>query len=38
MDHYIVGLNNFSEEIRYRDVLVFINVVCCFCVIMAFMI
>ena len=38
MDRYIAGLNNFPAEMRYRGVLVFVNAVCCFCFIMAFMI
>lgn len=38
MDRYIAGLNSYPEEMRYRGVLVFINTVCCFCFIMAFMI
>ena len=38
MDFYIAGLNSYPEEMRYRGVLVFINTVCCFCFIMAFLI
>ena len=38
MSHYIAGLNNIVDELRYQAVLVFIVVVCCYCFVMANMI
>ena len=35
MSHYIAGLNNIVEELRYQAVLVFIVAVCCYCFVMA---
>ena len=35
MSHYIAGLNNIVDELRYQAVLVFIVVVCCYCFVMA---
>ncbi len=37
MSHYIAGLNNIVDELRYQAVLVFIVVVCCYCFVMASM-
>ena len=31
MSHYIAGLNDIVDELRYQAVLVFIVVVCCYC-------
>lgn len=38
MSHYIAGLNNIVDELRYQAVLVFIVVVCCYCFVMANMV
>ena len=38
MSHYIAGLNNIVDELRYQSVLIFIVVVCCYCFVMANMI
>ena len=38
MSHYIVGLNNIVDELRYQAVLVFIVAVCCYCFVMANMV
>ena len=38
MSHYIVGLNDIVDELRYQAVLVFIVVVCCYCFVMANMV
>ncbi len=38
MSHYIAGLNNIVDELRYQAVLVFIVVVCCYCLVMANMV
>ena len=38
MSHYISGLNNIVNELRYQAVLVFIVVVCCYCFVMANMV
>lgn len=38
MSHYIAGLNDIVDELRYQAVLVFIVVVCCYCFVMANMI
>ncbi len=38
MSHYIVGLNDIVDELRYQVVLVFIVVVCCYCFVMANMV
>ena len=38
MSHYIAGLNDIVDELRYQSVLVFIVVVCCYCFVMANMI
>ena len=35
MSHYIAGLNDIVDELRYQAVLVFIVVVCCYCFVMA---
>ena len=35
MSHYIAGLNNIVEELRYQAVPVFIVAVCCYCFVMA---
>ena len=36
--HYIAGLNDIVDELRYQAVLVFIVVVCCYCFVMANMV
>ena len=38
MSHYIAGLNDIVDELRYQAVLVFIVVVCCYCFVMANMV
>lgn len=38
MSHYIAGLNNIVDELRYQAVLVFIVAVCCYCFVMANMV
>ena len=38
MIHYIAGLNDIVDELRYQAVLVFIVVVCCYCFVMANMV
>ena len=38
MSHYIAGLNDIVNELRYQAVLVFIVVVCCYCFVMANMV
>lgn len=38
MSHYIAGLNNIVDELRYQAVLVFIVVVCCYCFVIANMV
>lgn len=38
MSHYIAGLNDIVDELRYQVVLVFIVVVCCYCFVMANMV
>ena len=38
MSHYIAGLNNIVDELRYQAVLVFVVVVCCYCFVMANMV
>lgn len=38
MGHYISGLNDIVDELRYQAVLVFIVVVCCYCFVMANMV
>lgn len=38
MSHYIAGLNDIVDELRYQAVLVFIVVVCCYCLVMANMV
>ena len=38
MGHYIAGLNNIVDELRYQAVLVFIVAVCCYCFVMANMV
>ena len=38
MSHYIAGLNDIVDELRYQAVLVFIFVVCCYCFVMANMV
>lgn len=38
MSHYIAGLNNIVDELRYQVVLVFIVAVCCYCFVMANMV
>lgn len=38
MSHYIAGLNDIADELRYQAVLVFIVVVCCYCFVMANMV
>ena len=38
MGHYIAGLNDIVDELRYQAVLVFIVVVCCYCFVMANMV
>lgn len=38
MSHYIAGLNNIVDELRYQAVLVFIVAVCCYCFAMANMV
>lgn len=38
MSHYIAGLNNIVDELRYQAVLVFIVVACCYCFVMANMV
>ena len=38
MSHYIAGLDNIVDELRYQAVLVFIVAVCCYCFVMANMV
>lgn len=38
MSHYIAGLNDIVDELRYQAVLVFIVVVCCYCFVIANMV
>ena len=38
MSHYIAGLNDIVDELRYQAVLVFIVFVCCYCFVMANMV
>ena len=38
MSHYIAGMNDIVDELRYQAVLVFIVVVCCYCFVMANMV
>ena len=38
MSHYIAGVNDIVDELRYQAVLVFIVVVCCYCFVMANMV
>ena len=38
MSHYIAGMNDIVDELRYQAVLVFIIVVCCYCFVMANMV
>ena len=38
MSHYIAGLNNIVDKLRYQAVLVFIVTVCCYCFVMANMV
>ena len=38
MSHYIAGLNDIVDELRYQAVLMFIVVVCCYCFVMANMV
>ena len=38
MSHYIAGLNDIVDELRYQAVLVFIVVMCCYCFVMANMV
>lgn len=38
MSHYISGLNNIVNELRYQAVLVFIVAICCYCFVMANMV
>ena len=38
MSHYIAGLNNIVDELRYQAVLVFIVAICCYCFVMANMV
>lgn len=38
MSHYIAGLNDIVDELRYQAVLVFIVAVCCYCFVMANMV